>query len=179
MAQEMTRLLWLDLEMTGLSEVKDKILEVAALVTDLEFNPLGSFHRVVKQPPEILAAMDEWCTRTHKKSGLTEDVGRIGVPLPEVEDELVAFCLPLFAKGERIVIAGNSIHQDRKFIEKHMPNFDKILHYRMLDVSAFKVIFKAKWNIAYEKKNRHRAVDDIHESIAELKLYLGHIKVSP
>jgi oligoribonuclease len=170
-----SKLFWVDMEMTGLDERKDKILEVAVVVTDLDLNPVEEYHSVVFQPQEILATMDPWCVTTHGESGLSDEV-RQGTPLSEVEGRLVALAKKHFP-GEKVVLCGNSVGQDKKFIEAYMPKLNALLHYRVIDVSSFKEIFRAKYGITVEKKDRHRAKDDIHESIAELKHYLQFVRV--
>lgn len=173
--------LWLDMEMSGLDVTKCRILEVAAIVTDHEFQPLENYHAVVYQPPEVLAAMDAWCTEFHGKSGLTAAVAK-GTPEPEAEKQLLALIARHFPENERPVLCGNSIGQDRKFIDAYMPELSKRLHYRMLDVTSFKLVFNERYGVRYEKKGSHRALDDILESIAELKTYLSHVSaplVSP
>ena len=169
-------LFWADLEMTGLDENQDQILEFAAVVTDLELKPIAEHHRVVFQPQSVLDGMNDWCKENHGKSGLTADVPQ-GTPLAQVEKELIEFCKPYFSAKDRIVLVGNSIGNDRKFIDKYMPEFAKLLHYRMIDVSSFKEIYRDLYNVKFEKKNAHRAVGDIHESIAELKHYLSFVKI--
>lgn len=167
---------WIDLEMTGLDDTKDVILEVAALVTDHDFNALDSLDRVVHQPQSALDGMDDWCKKTHGASGLTEKV-KTGAPLADVEKELIALADKYFPKkDDRIVLCGNSIGNDRRFIDRYMPAFAKKLHYRLIDVSSFKEIFRTKYGVKFEKKNAHRALDDILESINELKAYLSYVK---
>jgi len=166
--------LWIDMEMSGLDVQKCKILEVAAIVTDSRFNPRENYHAVVHQEPEVLAAMDEWCTKTHGESGLTAAVAG-GVPLRQAEEQLLSILEKYFPPGERPILAGNSIGQDRKFIDAYMPRLANRLHYRMVDVSSFKIIFQDLYHVRYEKRGTHRALDDILESIAELKLYLSHV----
>ncbi len=180
-------LFWIDLEMTGLDDVRDSILEVAVVVTDLNFKPIEEFHRVVYQPQEVLDGMHDWCKKTHGQSGLTAAVPH-GTPMGQVEDELVALANRHFKATEatdklkvgqvgQIVLAGNSVGNDRRFIDRQMPQFAKLLHYRLIDVSSYKEIFRDKYNLAFEKKNAHRAVDDIYESIRELSFYLSYVKV--
>ena len=172
----MKNLLWVDLEMTGLDDNRDHILEVAAVVTDMDFKILEEFHRVVFQPPAVLELMDDWCKKTHGASGLTKAVAT-GTPLADVERDLVAVLDRHFQKNERIVLVGNSIGNDRRFIDRYMPTLAKHLHYRMIDVSSFKEIFREKYGVKVEKSSNHRAVDDIHSSIKELTTYLSFIKV--
>ena len=169
-------LLWIDLEMTGLDEKTHVILEAAAVVTDLDFQPLDRFHRIVLQPQEELDKMDAWCRKTHGKSGLTEQV-KTGAPIAEVERALLAFASRHFKPEDRIVLCGNSIGNDRRFLETYTPEFAKKLHYRMIDVSSFKEIFREKYGIKVQKKETHRALDDIQESINELKTYLSYVRV--
>jgi len=173
----MKHLFWIDLEMTGLDEKEDHIIEVAAQFTDLELNLVGEpFHQVVFQPPEALARMDDWCKKTHGESGLTEKIPN-GQPLHKVEESLIEFCQPYLEKKERIILCGNSVGNDQRFIAHHMREFSKNMHYRVIDVSSYKEIFKSRWKIEFAKKNTHRALDDIIESIEELKMYLSYVKV--
>jgi oligoribonuclease len=176
MAKKM--LLWMDLEMTGLDEKTDKILEIAAIITDYELNEVDRKHYVVHQNEEVLAAMNDWCKEHHGKSGLTELV-RSGWKQEVVEKELTAWLRAHFGAKQGkdgAVLAGNSIHNDRRFIDTHLPELARELHYRMVDVSSFKEVFRERYRIKYEKKNTHRAIDDLQESISELKHYLGFVK---
>jgi oligoribonuclease len=171
----MEKLLWLDMEMTGLDVSKEVPIEVAAIVTDLEFKELEQFHAVIKQPQALLDGMDDWNTTHHGASGLTAQVP-LGSEPSLVETQLIQL-VDRHYLGERPVLAGNSIGQDRLFINKYFPTLAAKLHYRMLDVTAWKILLNEKFNIQYEKKNAHRAVDDIRESIAEMAFYLSFIKV--
>lgn len=175
----MQKLFWIDMEMTGLDVEKEVIIEVAALITDMNFNVLDSYEAVVNQPNTYLDKMDEWNKSHHSKSGLLAKIPR-GAPPHEVEEALIALVKKhwprIEKKEDKPVLAGNSIGQDRLFINKYLPEFGNLLHYRMLDVSSWKIIFNHKLNLKYEKKNNHRALDDIRESIEELKYYLSHIK---
>ncbi|WII71450.1 oligoribonuclease [Bdellovibrio sp. 22V] len=167
----MTKLFWLDMEMTGLDVEKEVIIEVAAIVTDLNFAELDTFETVVKQPQVYLENMDAWNTEHHKKSGLTAKVP-FGMPPDQVEAKLVDMVKKHFPDPkDRPVLAGNSIMQDRLFINKYMPDLASRLHYRMLDVSSWKIIVNNKFNYVYQKANKHRALDDIRESIQELRHY--------
>jgi len=170
-----SKLFWIDLEMTGLDIDKEVIIECAVLITDLNFKVLDSFETVVKQPQHYLDQMDEWNKKHHGDSGLTAKVP-FGTPSDEVETHLISMVQKHFRNDERPVLAGNSISQDRLFIDKYWPGFSAVLHYRMLDVSSWKVIFNSKFGIKYEKNNAHRALDDIQESIAELEFYLNYLK---
>jgi oligoribonuclease len=169
------RLLWIDMEMTGLDVNKEVIIEVAAIVTNLNFEELARYHSVVKQPQMYLDAMDEWNSKHHRESGLV-DLIPSGKSPDQVEADLLQL-LDGFFMDERAVIAGNSIAQDRLFIEKYFTRFASRLHYRQVDVTSFKIIFNQRYGVTYQKKNAHRAVDDISESIAELKHYLNFVHV--
>lgn len=164
--------------MTGLDEKTDSILEVAVCLTDLEFNILEEYSRVVFQPEEVLKKMGSWCRKTHKKSGLTDLVPK-GTPLSQVEEELLTLVGKYYGAKEKIVLVGNSVGNDKRFIEKDLPRFAKTLHYRIIDISSFKELFRRKYGFEFKKENGHRAVSDIKESIAELKSYLSCVHVSP
>lgn len=161
--------------MTGLDVNKEVIIEVGAIVTDINFNELETYHAIVKQPQSYLNNMDAWNTKTHRESGLTAKVPQ-GREQYVVERELVELTEYHFG-DEPAIIAGNSISQDRIFLEKYMPGFCQRLHYRMLDVSSWKVIFREKYGKSYQKQNAHRAIDDIRESIGEMKFYMSFIHV--
>jgi oligoribonuclease len=165
-----SKLLWVDLEMTGLEPETDRILEVAAIVTDFDFNEIARFDKVIYQPQEVMALMNDWCVTTHTQSGLVERVKQ-AQPEEEVVEEFIAF-MKKYIGDEPIVLAGNNIHQDRRFIRKWWPEVEALLHYRMLDVSSYKLVMVNKYQKVFEKKKSHRALDDIEESIAELQFYL-------
>lgn len=171
----MKPLFWLDLEMTGLDEKTHKIIEVAVVITDLDFKPLEEYHRVVFQPQNELDKMDSWCQKTHGDSGLTAAVPK-GTPIETVEKELLELVGRHYGPNDRVVLVGNSIWNDRRFIEAYLPEFTKRLHYRMIDISSYKEIFRDKYKVEFKKGNAHRAVEDIHESIRELSLYLSYFK---
>lgn len=170
-----TKLLWIDLEMTGLNPEKDRIIEVAVEVTDFDFKTLASYEAVISQSKKVLKRMNEWSDRQHKASGLTERVKKEGRDEKEVARELVGFIKAEFGK-EPAVLAGNSIHNDRAFIKAWWPEVDEILHYRMLDVSSFKILMQTKYGVTFAKKDVHRAFDDIQASIAELQYYINSLK---
>jgi oligoribonuclease len=167
------------MEMSGLDLNKEVIIEVACIVTDMNFRELDCFETVVKQPQHYLDNMDAWNTEHHGKSGLTAKVP-FGMD-PEMAELKVIdiidrhFPLSKTDMKKRPILAGNSIMQDRIFIDKYMPKLSSRLHYRMVDVSSFKVVMTNKFEIEYKKKNSHRALDDIRESIGELRYYLDHI----
>jgi oligoribonuclease len=171
------RFFWIDLEMTGLDDAQDSILEAAIVVTDSNFLSLEEFHRVVFQPPEILEGMNDWCKKTHGASGLTSAVAQ-GTPLPVVETEILGLIDRHFNPQDRIVLAGNSVGNDKRFVDRYMTQLAQRLHYRVIDVSSFKEIFHKKYNLSFQKKNTHRAIDDIHESIRELSFYLSYFQTS-
>lgn len=170
-----TKLLWVDLEMTGLDPDKDVILEIAAEVTDFEFKTLASYEALVKHPDSILDNMGEWAKAQHAASGLTERVRTQGQPEEDVKHQLIGFIQAQFG-DEPAILAGNSIHNDRVFIKKWWPEVDALLHYRMLDVTSFKILMQGKYNYEYEKNDAHRAFDDIQASIAELQHYLERFR---
>lgn len=170
-----THLLWIDLEMTGLDTQKDVIIEVACEVTDFDFKTLASYEAVIRHHDDVLAKMNEWAAIQHQSSGLTDRVKKEGRDEKEVIHELVGFIKAQFG-SELAVIAGNSIHNDRNFIRRWWPEVEKLLHYRMLDVSSFKILMQSKYGIEFRKKDTHRAFDDIQASIAELQYYIDALK---
>jgi oligoribonuclease len=170
-----TKLLWIDLEMTGLDVDKDVIIEIACEVTDFDFKTLASYEAAIKHSDEILESMNSWSKAHHAKSGLIDRIKVEGREEKEVIHELIGFIKAQFA-DEPAVLAGNSIHNDRAFIKKWWPEVESLLHYRMLDVSSFKILMQAKYNIRFAKKEVHRAFDDIQASIAELQYYLEALK---
>jgi oligoribonuclease len=170
-------ILWLDLEMTGLDTRVDTILEVGAIITDWNFKEIGTFEAVVHRSDHVLETMNEWCIKQHGASGLTQKVRESTLTSDEVEAQLLAFVDEHFDKHIPVLLGGNSIHMDRRFIGAEWPNLDKRLHYRMLDVSAWKVVFEAKFGKKFAKPEEHRALDDIRGSIIELQYYLGKVSV--
>jgi oligoribonuclease len=170
----MDKLLWIDMEMTGLDVEREVVIEVAAIVTNMELKELETYHAIVKQPQEYLDRMDDWNKQHHGESGLTAAVAA-GRDPAVVEDDLLKLIARHFS--EPPVLAGNSIGQDRLFINKHFRRLAAKLHYRLLDVTAWKIMMTERFKLKHEKKNSHRAVDDIRESIAELAFYLSHVRV--
>ena len=176
--KDTTRILWVDLEMTGLDPNKDRILEVAAIVTDWNMKELATYEAVKKVSTGLIKKRmvgEFWERYSQVKDGLVAQNAH-GKSSTVVEDELLAFLDEWFPGEERIILAGNSIHQDRKFIINEWPRLDKRLHYRMLDVSAWKVVFEHKFNRKFSKPEAHRALSDIRGSIEELQYYLKKVK---
>ena len=170
------KLLWVDLEMTGLDPVKDKICEVAAIATDMELNEIARFEAIVKVDKKLMdeRMVGEFWEKNSKSRDALKAQNEKGQPIEIVERELLSFIDQNFDK--EIYLAGNSIHQDRKFIEREMPELNKRLHYRMLDVSAWKIYFENALNKKFTKPDNHRALDDINGSIEEFKWYLTFMK---
>lgn len=174
------RVFWLDLEMTGLSANDDLILEVAAIVTDWDFKEIAYYQGVVKNKAALLKerlALNSsfWDTNPDSRDGLIKQNVN-GKSLVKIEDELLAFINKYSKSDAPVLIGGNSIHIDRRFIVAKWPRFDARLHYRMLDVSAWKVVFEGKFKKKFAKPDAHRALDDIRGSIAELQYYLSRLK---
>lgn len=172
----MSLLLWLDMEMTGLDPARERVLEIATIVTDDALVEVAAGPALVMhQPDELLAAMDRWNTEHHGASGLTERSRTSTVTEADAEAQTLAFVDAHFGPKDRPVLCGNSIHQDRRFIRRYLPAFDARLHYRMIDVSTIKELGR-RWyptELAAQppKAESHRALDDIRESIAELRYY--------
>lgn len=170
------KLLWIDLEMTGLDPTKDKILEVAAVATDMKLNEIATYEAIIKVDEELMKSRmvgGFWEKNSKTRDALIAQ-NTNGQPVAVVERELLNFVKKHF--GKEIYLAGNSIHQDRKFLEREMPELNKKLHYRMLDVSAWKIYFENALNKKFIKPENHRAFDDINGSIEELKWYLTFLK---
>lgn len=173
-------LLWVDLEMTGLDPVKDRILEVAAIATDWDFHEIATYTGVVKVNPELLARRMQvshlfWDSQTISRDNLTKQ-NASGKSTRRIETELLKFVDQHFAPNQPVLLAGNSIHQDRRFIAHEWKRLDNRLYYRMLDVSAWKVVFAGKFHKKFAKPEAHRALSDIRGSIEELKYYLKKVK---
>ena len=171
------RLIWIDLEMTGLDTDRDSILEIATVVTDSRLNVLAEGPEfAIAHPVAVLEAMDDWNRNQHGKSGLWKRVVESGVTLGQAEAQTVAFLAEWVPAGAS-PMCGNSICQDRRFLHRLMPRLEKYFHYRNLDVSTLKILADL-WAPAvkesFQKKGSHLALDDIRESIAELRHYREH-----
>lgn len=169
---EKATLLWIDLEMTGLSPEDDRILEVAAIATDWDMSEIDTFTAVVKVDEKLIRErmVGEFWEKNKESYDALVSQNKDGKPAAEVEQELLKFVEKNF--GETVYLAGNSIHQDQKFIEREWPKLNAKLHYRQLDVSAWKIYFENALHRKFMKPENHRALDDIRGSIEELKWYL-------
>ncbi|MCY4050893.1 MAG: oligoribonuclease [Gammaproteobacteria bacterium] len=172
--QHPSNLVWIDMEMTGLSPDNDRIIEIASVVTDAQLNILAQGPVLaIKQSLECLVAMDEWNTRTHTKSGLVQKVRESKIDEQQAESETLEF-IKLYVPTNESPLCGNSVCQDRRFMHRLMPKLEKYLHYRNLDVSSVNELVQ-RWRPdlinGFKKRNTHRALDDILESIEELKYY--------
>lgn len=171
------RLVWIDLEMTGLDPERERIIEMATLVTDSDLKLVAEGPVIaVHQPDSLLDAMDEWCTRTHGESGLTQRVRESRITEAEAERQTLEFLKQYLEPGQS-PLCGNSIGQDRRFLVKYMPELEAFFHYRNLDVSTIKELAR-RWRPevlkGVKKKSSHLALDDIRDSIEELRHYRAH-----
>jgi oligoribonuclease len=182
--------LWVDLEMTGLDPENDRIIEVAAVITDTELNEVASWSAYVAQSDMVLNRMhenvwNEYNPKTgektkigtiydmHEQSGVLEKIKIDGIEEKSVVKQLSNLIEDNF--DGQATLAGNSIHQDRRFIRKWWPDVEKLLHYQMLDVTSFKLVLRAQTGQELEKHKSHAAIDDIRESIEELKYCLDNL----
>lgn len=169
-------IVWMDLEMTGLDPEADTILEVATIITDTQLNIIAEGPQlIIQHNAERFAKMDEWNQKQHTKSGLWKKAVESKISLQDAEQQTLDF-IKRHVPEKKGILAGNSIWQDRRFIIKYMPILDNYLYYRMIDVSTIKTLANY-WYPAlnFEKSGSHRALDDIKESIAELKFYKTHM----
>ena len=178
--QNPNNLIWVDLEMTGLNPNTDRVIEIATIVTDSQLNVLEEGPVLaIHQSDEVLAGMDEWNTRQHGQSGLTERVRNSGLSTNDAERQTLDFLKAWVPEGKS-PMCGNSICQDRRFLAREMPLLEAYFHYRNLDVSSVKELV-ARWRpellAGFSKKGSHLALDDIYDSIAELQYYRQHFIV--
>lgn len=172
------KILWVDLEMTGLDPIEDRILEVGAIITDWDFKEIATYEAAKKVGPNLM--------KSRMVGAFWEEFPQVRTALMEqnetakngrtVENELLKFIDEHIGTDEKVLLAGNSIHQDRRFIANEWTRLDGRLHYRMLDVSAWKVVFENKLKKKFAKPEAHRAIDDIRGSIEELQYYLKKVK---
>jgi len=178
MAQDANRLIWIDMEMTGLKPDADRIIEVALVVTDQELNVVAEAPvQVVHQRDEVLDAMDSWNKATHGRSGLIDKVKSATASEGQVEDELVRF-VSAHVPPNTSPMCGNSVCQDRRFLARYMPRLEAHFHYRNLDVSTLKELarrWKPELVAGFSKQSKHQALADIYESIDELRYYRTHL----
>lgn len=171
-------LVWVDLEMTGLDPEQDKIIEIASIVTDAQLNVLAEGPVVaISQPQELLDGMDDWNTEHHTRSGLLKRVIESEFSVTDAEQRTLEFVSQYLDSGKS-PMCGNSICQDRRFMAKGMPELEAWFHYRNIDVSSIKELTR-RWNPevlnGFHKRGTHLALDDIRESIQELKYYRTHV----
>lgn len=167
-------LVWIDMEMTGLDPEKESIIEIATIITDGQLNILAEGPcLVIHQGAKLLGTMDDWNKKQHKKSGLIDEVKKSDMTLKRAEqltlDFIKHYCLPQSAP-----LCGNAVHHDRRFLVKYMPRLHEYLHYRHIDVSTIKTLvthWYPKSKDVFKKRDTHRALDDIRESIEELRFY--------
>ncbi|HYV60831.1 MAG TPA: oligoribonuclease [Acidimicrobiia bacterium] len=178
------RLVWIDLEMTGLDVERHRIVELAVLVTDAGLEVLADgLDLVVHQPPEVLAEMDDFVRKMHTKSGLLAEIERSSLTLEAAGKQAVDYITHFVPERGTAPMCGNSIGVDRRFLDRYLPDLDRYLHYRSIDVSSLKELCRRWYPGAYKKRpgktESHRALDDIRESVAELRYYRDTIMRPP
>lgn len=178
--QSSDNLVWLDLEMTGLEVENCRIIEMAAIITDKNLNIIAESQPIaIHQPTDVIESMNSWCIKTHGESGLTQRVIDSQISEAQAEQMMLDF-VQTYVPENTSPLCGNSIWQDRKFLAKYMPTLESYFHYRMIDVSTVKLLasyWKPKAAASFNKSNTHLALDDIRESIAELKHYRKHFLI--
>ena len=177
MSDKKTNLIWIDLEMTGLDTDNDEIIEIATIVTDAELNVLAEGPMLaIHQSDEILAGMDDWNTRQHGGSGLTDRVKSSSLTVADAEKMTMEF-LAEHVDAQASPMCGNSICQDRRFMARLMPALEDFFHYRNLDVSTLKEL-ASRWSPkvakGFKKNSSHLALDDVKDSISEMEYYREH-----
>lgn len=178
MSKDNNNLVWIDMEMTGLDPETCVVLEIATIVTDPQLNILAEGPVIaVHQSDAVLDGMDEWCTRVHGESGLTQRCRDSAISVEQAAQQTIAFLQNYVDKGKS-PLCGNTIGQDRRFMVKYMPELEDYFHYRSIDVSTIKELVK-RWQPeildGFEKKGVHLALDDIRESIEEMRYYRKHV----
>ncbi len=175
-------LVWMDLEMTGLRPESDRILEIACLITDNDLHVIAEAPVLtIHQPEDVLAAMGEWCQKHHSESGLLARVRSSRTTAEEAEEILLDF-LEQYVPAGASPLCGNTIGQDRRFLYHYLPRLEQFFHYRNLDVSSLKIIaqrWKPQIMDGFHKQEKHLALDDIRESIAELAYYRKNLLALP
>lgn len=176
-------ILWVDLEMTGLDPVEDRILEVGVIITDWDFKEIATYEAAIQVGPRLVErrmlkgpAKEFWESVPETRDALIKQNNETARSARTIENELLALLDEHFEKDIPVILAGNSIHMDRKFIEREWPRLNARLHYRMLDVSSWKIVFENKYSKKFAKREAHRALDDIRGSIEELQYYQKKIK---
>ena len=175
--------LWIDLEMTGLDPIEDRILEVGAIVTDWNFKEIATYEAAIQVGPRLVerrmfkgAAKDFWASIPGTRDALIKQNKETARSGRTIENELLELLDKYFEKDIPVILAGNSIHMDRRFIEREWGRLNERLHYRMLDVTSWKVVFENAFGKKFAKREAHRALDDIRGSIEELNYYLKKFK---
>ena len=178
------RLVWIDLEMTGLDTVEHTIVEIAVLITDSELERVDEgIDLIVHASPEELGRMDDFVTKMHTKSGLLPSIEASTLSLAEAGAAVLAYLEEQLPGPGTAPLCGNSIGVDRRFLDRYLPEVDRYLHYRSVDVSSFKELCRRWYPSVYkkrpDKKETHRALDDIRESIEELRFYRANMLLPP
>ena len=166
-------LIWIDLEMTGLDPEKERIIEIATIITDSNLTIIAEGpNLIINQPKELIASMDDWNTNQHGSTGLIQAVRKSSITEQEAEIKTLEF-ISKYVGNKRSPMCGNTVSHDRRFLAKYMPSVEDYFHYRHIDVSSVKELISRWMNDAqtYQKNGSHRAKDDIIDSINELKLY--------